>query len=230
MIRALVILPALFVLAGCTHSLHRTNAETAYYNAQAAIAASEQQARRPIIEMVARPGETIQLQGVERFSVFAPADDPEPVRQYQAGPNPWVKALGIVADAGLAGFGIDRLADFGTAAIAGAGGNTSINNSGRMDSPGDNAGRDLISGQVGRHGSDGDDIGGDQNRDIGRQDSDGDDIGGDQFRDIDRYRSPGDNRDASPGPIDQSGDCRDTGDCGVEKPPEDPPEDPPIGG
>ena len=233
-LRIVCIVAALAILSGCTHSLHRANAEAAYYQAQADIARAEAEAQRPIVEMVARPGEQIVLQGVERFSVYAPADDPDAVRQYQAGPNPWVQALDIVADASLAGFGIDRLAGFATEAVRNAGGNTSINNSGRMDSPGDQANRDLISGNVGRHGSDGHDVGGNQaGRDNigqdridneGRMDSDGEDVGRDQFRDIDRYNSPGDNRDGSDGPIDiddQSGDCRDGSNC---NPPDDPPE------
>jgi hypothetical protein len=116
----LTVLLASLVLAGCTHNQHRATAEAAYYHAQAA--ASE---RAPIIEMVARPGEQITLAGVERFAVYAPADG-DPVRQYQAGAHPGVQMLSILADAGLKGFGIDRLASFGLAAIENAGGNSAV--------------------------------------------------------------------------------------------------------
>lgn len=112
---------ASIVLAGCSHNLHRANAETAYYQAQASASAE----RQPIVEFVARPGEQITLSGVERFAVYAPSDS-DPVRQYQAGPHPGVQMLRIIADAGLKGFGLSRLADFGIAAIERAGGNSAV--------------------------------------------------------------------------------------------------------
>lgn len=209
------VLLAIVVMAGCSHSVHRANAEAAYYNAQASAAAE----RQPIVEMTARPGEQIVLQGVERFAVYAPSDHQQDVRQYNTGPNPWVQGLQILGDVGLKGFGIDRLYRFGSAAITNAGGNTSINNSGRMDSPGDTAGGDLIHGDridnQGRIGSDGHD----GNR--GRIGSKGDDIGGDRVDNQGRWHSPGDDRRESPGPIDQGGDCRDGADCSTEPPPGD---------
>lgn len=215
----LLIALASLVLAGCAHNAHRASAEAAYYNAQAAAKAE----RAPIVELVAQPGQAITLQGVERFAVFAP-EGHEGIRQYQAGPNPWVQSLQILGDVGLKGFGVDRLFKFGAAALNNAGGNTSISNSGRMGSPGDTAGGDLIhgdridnSGRIGSPGHDGN---------SGRIGSDGDDIDGDRIDNDGRWRSPGDNRDTSPGPIDESGNCRDGGDCSTEPPEPDPQPDP----
>lgn len=211
------VLLAGIVLAGCTHTRHRATAEAAYYDAQARAQAE----RAPIVELVAQPGEAITLQGVERFAVYAP-EGSEGVRQYQSGPNPWVQALGILGDVGLKGYGVHQLAEFATSAVTNAGGNTSISNSGRMASPGDTAGGDLIhgdridnSGRIGSPGHDGN---------SGRIGSDGDDIAGDRIDNTGRWHSPGDDRDGSPGPIDESGNCRDGGDCSA-----DPPDGPPDG-
>lgn len=218
--KTLLIALASLVLAGCAHNAHRAKAESAYYNAQA----NAQAERQPIVELVAQPGQAITLQGVERFAVYAP-DDQQGVRQYQSGPNPWVQSLQILGDVGLKGFGVDRLFKFGAAALNNAGGNTSINNSGRMDSPGDTAGGDLIHGDridnSGRIGSPGDAIAGDRVDNSGRIGSDGDEAGRDQNHNDGRWHSPGDDRDDSPGPIDDSGDCRDGGDCSTPEPPDD---------
>ena len=212
--RLVILLLASLVLAGCSHNAHRAQAEAAYYNAQAAAASD----RQPIVELVARPGEAIVLQGVERFAVYAP-EHGQAIQQYQGGPTFAETAAGIVRDAGplfLGYSGYRALERLGTAAIDRAGGNTHISNSGRMASPGDTAGGDLIHGDRidnrGRMGSPGHD--GNQ----GRIGSDGDEIGGDRIDNRGRWHSPGDNRDASPGPIDQGGDCRDGADCSTEPP------------
>jgi hypothetical protein len=213
----LLVALASLVLAGCTHTRHRATAEAAYYKAQAA----SQAERQPIVEFVAQAGQAITLQGVERFAVYAP-DGTEGIRQYQAGPNPWVQALGILGDTALKGYGIQQAVEFATSAVNNAGGNTSISNSGRMGSPGDTAGGDLIHGDrvdnSGRIGSPGDEIAGDRIDNSGRIGSDGDDAGRDQIRNDGRWNSPGDDRDASPGPIDNAGDCRDGGDCSTDPP------------
>lgn len=209
MMRALgliLLLLAIALMAGCSHNAHRAAAEAAYYEAQASALVE----RQPIVELVARPGEAIVLQGVERFAVYAP-DGNQGIRQYQGGSNPWIDALRILGDIGLKGFGVYELSKFATAAVTHAGGNTSINNSGRMDSPGDTAGGDLIHG--GRIDN------------SGRIGSDGDDIGGDRIDNSGRWYSPGDDRDTSPGPIDQGGDCRDGADCSTQ-----PPNEPDPGG
>lgn len=121
-----VLLLASLVLAGCSHNVHRANAEAAYYQAQAATAAE----RTPIVELVARPGEQITLSGVERFAVYAPAaDNQHQVRQYQGGPTFGETLRGIVRDAGpifLGYRGLKTIAELGAAGIAGAGGNTTV--------------------------------------------------------------------------------------------------------
>lgn len=223
-LRAIVLIAlASVLLAGCTHTRHRASAEAAYYDAQA----RAQSERAPIVELVAQPGQSIVLQGVERFSVYAP-DGQEGIRQYQAGANPWVQALGILGDVGLKGFGIYELGKFATSAVTHAGGNTAINNSGRMGSPGDTAGGDLIHGDridnSGRIGSAGDDIAGDRTDNSGRIGSGGDDIGGDRIDNLGRWHSGGDDRDTSPGPIDRSGDCR-RADCSTPPPAPEPGDD-----
>lgn len=222
--RAVVVVLASLVLAGCAHNKHRAVAEAAYYNAQA----QAQVSRAPIVELVARPGEAIVLQGVERFAVFAP-NEREGVRQYQAGPNPWIQAVGAIADVGLKGYGVYQLSGFARAAVTHAGGNVAITNSGRMNSAGDEAGGDLIHGNridnTGRIGSDGDDIAGDRIDNTGRIGSDGDDVGGDQIYNRGRWNSDGDDRDDSPGPIDDRGDCRNGADCSAPQPPAEPGDD-----
>jgi hypothetical protein len=205
-ISVIVLVLASLVLAGCSHNLHRSNAEQAYYNAQAAKAAE----RQPIVEFVARPGEAITLAGVERFAVYAPADS-EPIRQYQAGPHPGVQALRILADAGLKGFGISRLADFGIAAIEQAGGNSAV-----TTTVGGNLGDTQTSIDESRTRID--------DRSVRARDIRGDETytRGDETVDSCIGSAC---RNSSPGPIDQS-DNSDNSDNSTENPPPAPEPDP----
>jgi hypothetical protein len=204
---AILVLASL-VLAGCSHNQHRAAAETAYYQAQAAAASD----RSPIVEFVARPGEAITLAGVERFAVYAPADA-DPVRQYQAGPHPGVQMLSILADAGLKGFGIDRLASFGIAAIENAGGNSSVVTTTTVGGNLGDTQTDASRTRIDDRSVSARDIRGDETHTRGDETIDS--CIGDQCR------------NSSPGPIDQS-DNSDNSDNSTQTPPPDP--DPDSGG
>lgn len=222
---------ASLVLAGCSHNVHRATAEAAYYQAQAASAAE----RQPIVELFARPGEAIVLQGVERFAVYAHSDQGQAqIKQYQGGPTFAETFRGIVRDAGPLFLGytgyraIERVAGM---AVQHAGGNTTVGgNLGdtwtdasrtRIDDRSQHAGRDLRVGDE-THIDDrslhagGDLRIGDDTR-IGR-------IGDDTHdrRLIVRDACVGDNcRNHSPGPID---DNSDNSNNPITNPPPPPPE------
>lgn len=148
-IRALLFLPLLAFLVGCSHNQHRASAEAAFYQAQAE---SAQALRQPIVEMVARPGEAIRLEGVERFAVYAPADPRgDSIVQYRAEPNPWPGVLSNLAGVGLQAFGIHRVAGVISTALDSAGGNTTVGGNlgttsvdqSRVDDSSVSVGRDL---------------------------------------------------------------------------------------
>lgn len=202
------------LLAGCTHNVHRATAEAAFYQAQAEAVSN----RQPIVELVARPGEAIVIQGVERFAVFAPADQ-QAVAQYQGGPTPAETLRGIVRDAGPLFLGytafrsMERIAGW---AVSNAGGNTTVGgNLGdtsidasrtRIDDRSLSAGGDLRIGDETHVGRIGDET------NIGRI---GDDL---------RNACIGDHcRTGSPGPIDDSSNSNNP----ITNPP---PADPPGGG
>lgn len=120
----LFLLPLVAALAACSHNQHRASAEAAFYQAQAQKAEA---GRVPIVEFVARPGESIMLSGVERFAVYAPADPGAAgVVQYRADPNPWPSVLGQLAGVGLQAFGIHRISGVVTTALENAGGNSTV--------------------------------------------------------------------------------------------------------
>lgn len=86
MIKILVTILAISFFSGCA-SLNGENKEIArmHYQAQQALAAKEE---RPLLMIKAKDGESINMQGVEEFAVYAPSSKTNSVTQYKAQYHP----------------------------------------------------------------------------------------------------------------------------------------------
>ena len=94
---AFSILAAVF-LAGCAATQSEMNHSALMYDKQ--IAAAKNATPTPIFQMVAIPGKTIELKGVERFSVYNPSDATNKVPVYKAPENAGAKVFEKIIDAG----------------------------------------------------------------------------------------------------------------------------------
>ena len=87
------VVTALFATGCATSQAEMTHNETMY---DKQIAATQKATPTPIFQMVAIPGQTITLSGVERFSVYNPADTTGKVPEYKAPPNVTVELAKII--------------------------------------------------------------------------------------------------------------------------------------
>lgn len=221
MTRLLILILIAPALAGCVHNAHRTAEAQSFYQAQAAAAE-----RPPILELVARPGETITLAGVERFVVHDPT--PVPIREMSRAEHPaWRVADRVLAIGGIflgqreSRRMVTELAGALTARPSIQVGRDWVEGGQHI---GDAVGGDLVSGQVGDSagrdlvgrdlisGHVGDAVGGDQVAGDRIDTSAGRDlIGGDRI----------DNRSGrigSPGPFEDNSDNSDNSDSSVRPP------------
>ena len=121
-----IILVALVSFFGCSHEMRMDPNYVAYLQA-----AKEQP---KVIEITAQPGQTIELRGVERFTVYGPSGVKVEQRQPEqdAGATIAREFFGMVRSAvpyAFGGFAIDRITKFGSHAVDSAGHNTAISGS-----------------------------------------------------------------------------------------------------
>ncbi len=114
------ILMAMFV-TGCATSQAEMTHQATMYDKQ--IAATQKTTPVPIFQMVAQPGQTIELKGVERLSVYNPSDATSKVPEFKAPQNQGLRIAEKVIDGAvnviLGRFGLSNsLADKGRGAAS----------------------------------------------------------------------------------------------------------------
>jgi len=133
--RFLLVCSALVLLAGCTENRWRAQEAQSYYTSQQQLAAT----RKPLFELKAQPGQTIQLSGIESLTVNDPREqkvDALPEHRNQLLDSA-VKVLSIAAPlvgAKIAADGVTNLVDV----VGKNGGDHSVTNiTGSYNSQGD---------------------------------------------------------------------------------------------
>lgn len=95
-------------LVGCATQQELEHSEKMY---EKQLAAKKDAAPTPIFQMVAIKGQTIELKGVERFSVYSPNDSSNAVPAYTMPENAGLKIITSIIDNGtrlvLGKFGLD---------------------------------------------------------------------------------------------------------------------------
>ena len=205
----LTLMMALLLATGCAHNAHRTAEAQAYYDAQRALV----EQRAPLFEMRAQPGEAIVLQGVERLVVHDPRE-----AHIQSLPAQRSQAMELAGDLLRIGgqvFGLKVVAD-GLVDLADRVGHNAGDHSTTTIRDSYNQRGHTIDGDVSGPGAgignrfrigDGSVVGDGSAVDNAVGDRAGRDLIG-----RDRVNNRG-GRYNSPGPFDESGDCRGGADC-----------------
>lgn len=118
-LRTLIVIMLVMGLSACVHNRHRTAEAKAFVNAQTK--AAEHQ--KPLVELIAQEGQTIELRGVSAFRVYAPKDSA--IRALPQQESAWLKFGTRLLDRGAQVVGIkfasDTLSSIFDSAVSNAG-------------------------------------------------------------------------------------------------------------